>query len=831
MKHSHFFLMAPVTLVLLTAVSHAAITYSGGIGDAVNIPSDPNTWTNATEGFIGLGTYGEISVSPTSTLLSDKAYIGYTMGVTGAVTIDGTGSAWITTSGLSVGEYGTGTLDLLNGGALTAGDSVLVGNQTGSNGTMIVDASALTIDGGKLTAGDYGIGTLEIRNGATVSSSQGRVAYHDGSNGTAIVSDSTWTNTGDFIVGAVGTCTGILTIENGGQVSNAAGMIAYDPSTTGTVNVTGSGSQWNCSDFLHVGRKGSGTLNITNGGVVNTTTAHIGRYDGGTHGSVLVSGTGSQLNSSGVLAVGQSGTATGDMRIENGAVVTSAGGRIGYYDTTHGSVVVDGGTWNNTADLFVIGTYANTVGSLEIINGGQVHNSAQGTVGHTENANGTVSVSGTGSLWSNNTLYVGRDATGTLNISNGGTVTANGEMHIGNYENGSGTITVTGSGSTLSNSNRLMVGNAGTGMLNINDGATVTVRNTHINDGQSATSSGTINFDNGTLNAGTLFADFDDLAGTGTVNTNGMVANVAITFDSTNGLAATFSGVGSNGNVTINFDASSEVPYSMGAGYNGAGSLTLTDGIVFTSTNGHLAYHSTATATATVSGEGTAWMMEGNLYVGRNGAATLEITDGGLVSMDGTLTIDDDIKQGVSDAIADSFINMSDGGMLAVYAGLAEGEVFDPANLGTLVGGSGIEHIQWWNESISDWASITTATLDTDYTLDYITEDELAGFVLLTVGGEITPEDIPGDANHDGKVDGSDVTILAGNWQVLSGATWSMGDFNGDKKVDGSDVTILAGNWQYGVSTTAASVPEPGMFLLLLGAIAALFAGHRVRRN
>ena len=62
---------------------------------------------------------------------------------------------------------------------------------------------------------------------------------------------------------------------------------------------------------------------------------------------------------------------------------------------------------------------------------------------------------------------------------------------------------------------------------------------------------------------------------------------------------------------------------------------------------------------------------------------------------------------------------------------------------------------------------------------------------------------IPGDANNDGKVDGSDVTILAGNWQAGVGdpntdtVTWGMGDFNGDGQVDGSDVTILAGNWQY----------------------------------
>ena len=84
---------------------------------------------------------------------------------------------------------------------------------------------------------------------------------------------------------------------------------------------------------------------------------------------------------------------------------------------------------------------------------------------------------------------------------------------------------------------------------------------------------------------------------------------------------------------------------------------------------------------------------------------------------------------------------------------------------------------------------------------------------------ELPPTHIPGDANDDGKVDGSDVTILAGNWQygvTGGGATWDMGDFNEDGKVDGSDVTILAGNWQYGVTTAAAAVPEPSTLILLI---------------
>lgn len=90
---------------------------------------------------------------------------------------------------------------------------------------------------------------------------------------------------------------------------------------------------------------------------------------------------------------------------------------------------------------------------------------------------------------------------------------------------------------------------------------------------------------------------------------------------------------------------------------------------------------------------------------------------------------------------------------------------------------------------------------------------------------------IPGDANGDRKVDGSDVTILAGNWQVLSGATWDMGDFNSDGKVDGSDVTILAGNWQAGVTTASASVPEPSSLMLLIVLAGSGFVFCRTRKS
>lgn len=120
----------------------------------------------------------------------------------------------------------------------------------------------------------------------------------------------------------------------------------------------------------------------------------------------------------------------------------------------------------------------------------------------------------------------------------------------------------------------------------------------------------------------------------------------------------------------------------------------------------------------------------------------------------------------------------------------------------------------------SDYGDIAGTVSVCDY-LDWI----------LGITGSLAP-DVPGDANSDGVVDGSDVTILAGNWQTLSDATWSMGDFNGDGAVDGSDVTILAGNWQSGVDSSASAVPEPGTGTLLASLFLFFaFVGKSTTRN
>jgi hypothetical protein len=78
---------------------------------------------------------------------------------------------------------------------------------------------------------------------------------------------------------------------------------------------------------------------------------------------------------------------------------------------------------------------------------------------------------------------------------------------------------------------------------------------------------------------------------------------------------------------------------------------------------------------------------------------------------------------------------------------------------------------------------------------------------------------IPGDANHDGCVNVGDLGILAGNYGMMSDATWEMGDFNGDGMVNVGDLGILAGN--YGFIYEVKPVPEPATLgVLILGGLA-----------
>ena len=120
-----------------------------------------------------------------------------------------------------------------------------------------------------------------------------------------------------------------------------------------------------------------------------------------------------------------------------------------------------------------------------------------------------------------------------------------------------------------------------------------------------------------------------------------------------------------------------------------------------------------------VDGVGSTWTIGGRLVVGVHGTATLDITGGGLVSVADKLFIDKD---------GTGLVNMSTGGMLAL-----KGQADDSlASFLELIGG--LDAIHYRPGAGSAWLSITDATDGQDYTLTYVTEGDLAGYTVLTVG-------------------------------------------------------------------------------------------------
>ncbi|MEP9372814.1 hypothetical protein [Mesorhizobium sp. KR1-2] len=370
--------------------------------------------------------------------------------------------------------------------------------------------------GGDLRVGEYGTGTLTIADGGKVSNTTGYIGGSpSNSTGTVTVSGtdaggnaSTWTNSGALYVGYLGT--GTLTVADGGKVTNTVGYVGYGSNSTGTVTVSGTdaggnASTWANSGFLSVGNYGTGTLTIANGGKVTNTDGYVGRYADST-GTVTVSGTDASGNAStltnfGELFVGASGTGT--LAIADGGSVTNAIGYIGRYAGSTGTVTVSGtdasgnaSTWTNSDSLYV-GVY--DTGTLTVADGGKVRNTT-GYVGWNGGSTGTVTVSGTdaggnASTWTNSgALNVGGSGTGTLTVADGGKVT-NTTGYIGRYADSTGTVTVSGAdasgnASTWANSGELFVGFIGTGTLNIEGGGKVTNTDGYI--GSTSNSTGTV---------------------------------------------------------------------------------------------------------------------------------------------------------------------------------------------------------------------------------------------------------------------------------------------------------------------------------------------------
>ena len=770
---------AVTTWLLLSAKSAiiADITPSGDLSATYNGTDDP--WNVGDELLVGNTADGSLEITDGSTVNNARAILGERSSATGSILVSGEGSSWNSSSYIDIGNFGNGILNVESGGRVT-NTSTSIADFRGSTGTVTVTGIGSRLESlGSVYAGNWGYGTLDV--------------------------------------------------SDGGVVSGFGGSIGHDRESTGVATITGAGSAWNIMEHnntvlqseMYIAFDGNGTLNVLDGGVVNVEGDTIVGYTNAATG--VINFENSTLNTQGFRA------AVADLR---GTGTINARGLVSdvdlVFDATHGLQqqfhLQKFPDQNITLNLDMtpidrkleLGVGKRGSASLRIADGVVMHNS-NGRLGDHSGSSGTAIVTGAGTQWQIGGIEVGLHGNGLLRIERGGEINSGGGT-IGRFEGSSSIVFVTGSGSSWANDGSLVVGGGGGGRLDILDNGIVEV-NERTWVGAQPTGEGMIYLDGGTLNTNTLLASPSQLLGTGTINTRGLVSDLDLVFDSTNGLnQQIILDSLPNQNVAINiigegFSTGSEY---FGAGYRGEGTLTIAEGRNIRSHFNYLGYHEGSTGSATVSGEDSTWRAS-ILRVGNVGEGSLLIENGGKVlSSRGIVSIADGSNDSVTVTgmgstwevtyelnlgkhpllligqtystqaelhIAngglvrvgsnsshlglyveeDSYINMETGGMLAL-SGEADGSL---SEFMELIDGPGV--INYWDGK--DWSDIGNAIPAEDYSLEYFETGVLSGFTLLTVG---TVPAFQGDYDEDQDVDGADFL----QWQRESSTGESLDEWS-----------------------------------------------------
>ena len=428
---------------------------------------------------------------------------------------------------LANGAGSTGLLEISGAGsavrlvrAFSAG-SGYVDQFTGTVGG-VTQATLRILDGGLLATEGFnalgGSGGGNLANGSERSFADVLIS------GTA----STWQvnhsslDSADVIVAVGSSAVGSaqMTIQAGGQLridgTGSRGQfdgVNIGSSGRGSVTVAGANSSLvtlGPNPFLNVGANnsdGNGSFSILAGATASSMFGNVGR-NGGT-GSLLISGTGSQLLFSGVGITGVGGTAGISIgrNGSSGTVVVQAGGKLSINDGGADTRPAGGGAGLG------LGRDANGVGTMLITGAGSVVDLVSSTLspatGVADNFNPSMSIG-----------YGNATATGALTVANGGKLLMTGnalstaafnrttslniggtsDTVVGTAGSGTGSALVTGVGSEIrvqGVDGFIAVGRNATGSLTVANGGLVAT--SILNVGRGTAGVGTLMVNNGML--------------------------------------------------------------------------------------------------------------------------------------------------------------------------------------------------------------------------------------------------------------------------------------------------------------------------------------------
>lgn len=476
-----------------------------------------------------------------------------------------------------------------------------------------------------------------------------------------------------------------LVITNGARVYSAVGVVGYNASTSNnTVLVTGTGSRWECPGGLQFGVAGSGnTMRLTGGGQVFCSGfSGFGYLSPSAGNRLLIEGPQSGWFSGNGIAIGSYGSSANECVVSGGGFLSGPVGSIGN-GASNSVWLTDAGTsWNISMDLFVgdqgngnqltvtngarasclsgwiggndnvvrvvgLGSFwdtGSTRSQLVVGDGGfgnQLFIEDGGRVlswdGFVSSSNNSVTISGTGSLWTNvDLLFVGEDfgRSNHLSLTEGGQAASGATLVAGDL----GRLRVNGIGSVLRAGAWLSVGHeiGHENLLSIEDGGQVTNYLGYIGG-----------FDEPFDPHGRGFGNSVSVSGAGSAWHNGsnlvvgsvgpgsrLSVSTGGTVNNADGYLGFF-GTAANSLVEIRDPGSSWLNRrNLFVGYQSSGNrLVITNGARLRSTGGFVGRQSNRNNTVLVSGPDSRWQLSEGLVVGNSGShCEVKIANGGTIS-------------------------------------------------------------------------------------------------------------------------------------------------------------------------------------------------------
>lgn len=253
------------------------VGYAAGSTGTITVDGAGSTLTLGS-GFIRVGGSGTATLN----ILNGGAVYTGEGSIDGTVTVDGPDSYWENWNNLYVGDNTSGTLNILNGGVVSgAGYESFLGYDAGSTGAITVDGAGSAFNSEAISVGGSGTGTLNIQNGGT-SSSWDYLNIRNAGTVTVNGAGSTLSTGHTYINGSDASSLNIL---NGGSVISGSNQLGFTAGSTGTATIDGPGSTWTSGEIYVGGNSngagGSGTVNVQNGGTVDVG-GTLQLYEGGT---------------------------------------------------------------------------------------------------------------------------------------------------------------------------------------------------------------------------------------------------------------------------------------------------------------------------------------------------------------------------------------------------------------------------------------------------------------------------------------------------------------------------------------------------------------------